>query len=764
MTSSSNKSIVLGPVVPPSAATFVDQLRSFLPPLATTRANSSGHHVHRSITHLTRDLTRDLSPSAISGESVSNGILRDASTRSAILASMSRQRSFSTATKKCYDEGMYMYKSDIIDVTSTSTEIESEIQQKYSLAQTFIRAGNYSDAIHFFEMALSKTHQQCVQNGPLIQHCIYHNIGYCYLCCNKNDVAMTYYQMSLQAAMHHEFDNPVYASTAQNAIAVLCLKADEERQQHQQQSPVSDRDTILMDQVMILQQCHDVYVRTFGSRSKEAATILYNIGRALVCVRQYDSASEAFKQCLQIRRHNLSNDTGNNNTNDDSVDNNLTDIAVCLFKLGQIDHRVGKYDAAMASYQQFICLLGKCTTQFSHHPDVVKAFLCMAEIHTSRGNIVEAIANYEHIIDHFRDSHSGNVAHNYVVTAHIRLGDIKAKKKEYHAALRHYIKSLEMEEDLFLIQPLTNPSIITISTMFKIADMQRKLKLYCSAVNMYLRLYDIHVATSFSSMEVGRILSFIGATLSDDQNYALALEFFFDVFKLQMINYSYQDTSDAASTLNSIGLIYFLLKEFTMAELCFTESLRMNINLFGYDHYENSILWYNIASCNNEQGRDEKAVSFYEAAIRIEALHCTLRSNDFVRSAAFDNNHRFGRQQRRSNNTRALQKLGSIYEKQAELQKAKDLYLQALNIELSIQSVHNSPTIARLLNVIGNIFLQEADITPMMECYITAARLLQRWQLTASSDREDTSDCALVITGYKYYYLSRMHPPAAATA
>ena len=241
MTSSSNKSIVLAPLVPPSAATFVDQLRSFLPPLATTRANSTGHHVHRSITHLTRDLTRDLSPSVISGESVCNGILRDASTRSAILASMSRQRSFSTATKKCdYDEGMYMYKSDIIDVTSTSKEIETEILQKYSLAQTCIRAGSYSDAIHFFEMALSMTHQQCVQNGPLIQHCIYHNIGYCYLCCNKNGVAMTYYQMSLQAAVRREFDNPVYASTAQNAIAALCLKADEERQQQQQKSPESD--------------------------------------------------------------------------------------------------------------------------------------------------------------------------------------------------------------------------------------------------------------------------------------------------------------------------------------------------------------------------------------------------------------------------------------------------------------------------------------------------------------------------------------------
>ena len=184
---------------------------------------------------------------------------------------------------------------------------------------------------------------------------------------------------------------------------------------------------------------------------------------------------------------------------------------------------------------------------------------------------------------------------------------------------------------------------------------------------------------------------------------------------------SYQDTVEAATTLNSIGLIYFLRQQHTSAELCFTESLRMNIKLFGYDHYDNSILWYNIASTNYEQGLHDKAISFYEAAIRIEALQSSAHPNGNTDTTI---------SQHRGNNTRSLQKLCSINEKQVELEKAKCSYLQALRIELSLQCQQN--------------------INDDMESVRTG--------------RNHTNDCALFIIGYKFYYLSRMHPPTAATA
>ena len=809
-----NESASSSAATPPT--TTIDRLSSLLPqPTSLTGTSRYANHTHRSINHLSKDLSESsLSMSSsdettVSGDIFSSGILtceiaigrRNPSVANCATTGSKDIHSRDDATHpscvECYDEGMYVYtsnvimtecKSNVTPVSSAATVVEADIQCNYAKAQSYIREKKYSDAITFFEITLSLLQQLTPQRGrdddtntivaPLTQHYIYHNIGYCYYCRHQNEMAMAYYQMSLQIAVLCSFDNLIHIATAQNAIAVLLLHKHE---QQQQPSPTSsgDDDTanIMNGQLYILNHCHDIYIQTFGAHTKQAATISFNVGRCLACVREYETAIQTFERCLHMRRH-LFND-GNTFT-DTENDINIMDIAICIYSIGQIHHKSGKHDIAMEWYQQFLRIIAS-NTQYSYHPNVAKTMMSMAEIYTTKGNCKDAIVHYEYIVEHgtffFGAMKDGSVIHTDVITAHAKLGNICVKKREYHTALNHYVKSFEMEQDLFRLEtsqrqyhhqePQCHSSTTMIVTLFKIAEVQRKLKLHCTAVQVYMRLYEIHASTHGPySLEVGRVLSYIGSTLYDDQKYTLALEFFFDAFKVQMMYHSYQDTVEAATTLNSIGLIYFLRQQHTSAELCFTESLRMNIKLFGYDHYDNSILWYNIASTNYEQGLHDKAISFYEAAIRIEALQSSAHPNGNTDTTI---------SQRRSNNTRSLQKLGSIYEKQAELEKAKCSYLQALRIELSLQCQQNIPVIARLLNVVGNIYLQAAEIKPMMECYTTAARLLQQYNLTSDSDcnndmesvrtgRNHTNDCALIITGYKFYYLSRMHPPTAATA
>ena len=813
---------ILNEVVVPRISTvnLVERLRT-LPPFPTTTPTTSGRHgncFHPSINHLSRGISEDtpiVFSSVHSRQFMSNSVTPANTTGIEISPSNSGQHddrlhgndSSGTGNEKYYNEGTYLYATDMmttmhntgIGLSISTTTIGSEISQSYATAQSHVRAGNFSDAIRYFEIALTLVQKEQIKNGtsanviPLMQHFIYHNMGHCYYCIGQNGIAMTFYQLSLQVAVDTKLDNYIYIAAAQNAIAALQLHEHEQEQYREQthQKSCGKIDVPIMTSIVsILQQCHEVYVTTFGLYSKEAATILYNIGRASASACQYESAKQSFEQCLQIRQNAFSM-----NINCDGYTNNtdLMDAAICIFKMGQIYHQTGKYNAAIESYQQFLHMLRSNNNMY--HQDVARTILYMADISTLKGRVNEAIANYEHIIEYrslyFGAVNDENVAHDILATAHTKLGDIRTKKREYGTALNHYLKSLGRKHDFLLMQPLHHhhqeqyqPSNYILVTMCKIADVQRKMKLHCSAIQIYMRLYDLQIVKHGPhSLEVGRILSQIGSTLYDDQKYSLAIEFFLDAFKVQMIYHSFQDTVEAATTLNSIGLIYFLRQQYSSAEFCFTESLRMNITVLGYDHYDNSILWYNIASTNYEQGLHDKAITFYEAAIRIESLQSSERAREVTDNAAMneaddmtvdDGQRRAISSKRRSNNTRSLQKLGSIYEKQAELQKAKESYLQALRIELSLQCQQNIPTIARLLNVIGNIFLQEANIKPMMECYTTAARLLQHHKLntdmscdgmdTVQTGRSNSNDCALIITGYKYYYLSRMHPPAAATA
>lgn len=151
---------------------------------------------------------------------------------------------------------MYVYTSNVImtecnsnvtPVSSAATVVEADIHCNYAKAQSYIREKKYSDAITFFEITLTLLQQLTPQRGrdddtntivaPLSQHYIYHNIGYCYYCRHQNEMAMVYYEMSLQIAVLCSFDNLIHIATAQNAIAVLLLHKHE--QQQQQPSPTS---------------------------------------------------------------------------------------------------------------------------------------------------------------------------------------------------------------------------------------------------------------------------------------------------------------------------------------------------------------------------------------------------------------------------------------------------------------------------------------------------------------------------------------------
>lgn len=70
---------------------------------------------------------------------------------------------------------------------------------------------------------------------------------------------------------------------------------------------------------------------------------------------------------------------------------------------------------------------------------------------------------------------------------------------------------------------------------------------------------------------------------------------------------------------------------------------------------------------------------------------------------------------------------------------ALEYFEEALKIERTKQN-ESLIAVAKLLNLVGNIHLQQARIGPMMECYSEASRIY----------RDQHSD-TLVIAGYNFY-------------
>ena len=124
------------------------------------------------------------------------------------------------------------------------------------------------------------------------------------------------------------------------------------------------------------------------------------------------------------------------------------------------------------------------------------------------------------------------------------------------------------------------------------------------------------------------------------QHYNDALESYQVALQIRRDMYQNNDTAhpDIASTLNSIGLIFYRQEMYTLAIQCFNECLTLRQKLFGANSREVSIAWYNLATVQLELGCDDIAVQCYKESIRIEKEVSSKRAETAVPEMALPKN------------------------------------------------------------------------------------------------------------------------------
>jgi hypothetical protein len=65
-------------------------------------------------------------------------------------------------------------------------------------------------------------------------------------------------------------------------------------------------------------------------------------------------------------------------------------------------------------------------------------------------------------------------------------------------------------------------------------------------------------------------------------------------------------------------------------------------------------------------------------------------------------------------------------------------------------------SLVRVLNLLGNLYLQLGKASEMMECYVEASRIYEGYR--------ESSGETLLIAGYNFYGLSKTNPPCAPIA
>jgi tetratricopeptide (TPR) repeat protein len=259
-----------------------------------------------------------------------------------------------------------------------------------------------------------------------------------------------------------------------------------------------------------------------------------------------------------------------------------------------------------------------------------------------------------------------------------------------------------------------------------LTQFQKERHEYAAALNEKQKTSDT------DAMTIASTLSSMGLIQYHLRQYEEAFHSYHEALRLLRKYFGTDDTPDIASTLNSIGLTLFKQNKIILAGACFIESLRIRTHLFGSDNKDVAILWYNIATICFEGGNDDLAIKMYKETLRVERASIGSYHHDVVLT---------------------LLHIGQALQRVGQLEDALSYFQEALEIERMLKG--DDVSIAKILNHIGNIQLQEGEVASMMKCFSEAERLLEK---------RGNSGEGLVIVGYNFYGISKTHPKSAPVA
>jgi len=605
-----------------------------------------------------------------------------------------------------YDEGMRVYDSPMaLNDTSNPNIISSTLY--YNIGQTYTRQKLYDDASTWFHRSLAACNHP-KDSSSLLALKTLHCLGYCNHRLGNDDKASMYYKRALLLVSEMDLGSSVHLAASLNCVGVLHFN-----------SQINNNTELAME--MFRESLNIYRSMTNMNRSNKVAiaTVLNNIGRVYYLQSKFQESLDVYEESLRSRREILGSDS--------------VDVAATVYNIGQTCHQIGRLDESLSYYKEFLRIASSVMPMDSGSKDMALVLKGIAEIYQEKSDLNMALFYFSRALE--LQKNFDNIYSTDVATTLNKLGNICYEMKNFTTAMSHYKKGLEIERKVL---PANHPH--TIITLVNIAHIHKQLGEHENALTAYMAACKMQM-TAFGreSLSVAETLSSIGLMQYHIRDYESSFESYQEALRIRRHCYGTDEHLDVASTLNSIGLVLFKQDFFDLAKKCFGESLRIRSKILGRDHRDVAILWYNIATIHFETGEDDIAVEMYKETLRVERKALGDDHPDVVLT---------------------LQHLGQVHQQMGQINEALRYFNEALNIELKLsrnrtQDSNKSGSMARLLNLLGNVYLQLGKTVDMMKCYAEASRIYEANQRPGET---------LVIAGYNFYGLSKTNPSCAAVA
>lgn len=466
--------------------------------------------------------------------------------------------------------------------------------------------------------------------------------------------------------------------------------------------------------LVLLHESLRIFQNITDRDDRAKAILLNNIGRACFMRSEYKLAFEAYNKALKIRRSLECSES--------------MDVAAVHYNLGQTLHKLSNRTNALNHYQHFLRVAE--TNIDSGTKEVAIVYKCIAEIYHEESDLQKSFEAYTKSLESIR---AAGGAENIEVAAILnKIGNLAYEMNRFEAALSFYNEGLEIESKH--LDP-NHPHLIITRT--NIAHVYKQSGANAKALAMYCNVYASQLPTyGENSLEVASTLTSMGLVQYHLGHLDDAFESYQESLRIRRNlppEEKRNNAADIASTMNSLGLVTFKQGMYKVSQEFFFHALRLRQEILGPDHHDVAILWYNLGTIYFEQGEDDEAVKFFKEALRVERI-------------SLGNHHK--------DTLMTLQHVSQVLQQVGRLEEAASMCSEALEIASSRQK-RDFASEAKLYNHLGNIYLQTGDVERMMDAYTQASRYYRKC---------GKSETDVIIAGYNYYGLAKLHPPSACTA
>jgi len=239
-----------------------------------------------------------------------------------------------------------------------------------------------------------------------------------------------------------------------------------------------------------------------------------------------------------------------------------------------------------------------------------------------------------------------------------------------------------------------------VKSMFEQSQQLFQEEKYVAAVEL---LDSIKPLLNKNSKDYAIVLNSIGLNYSDMQNYSNAEPNFLEALKV-LKKVSKKNYNEYATISNNLGLCYSEIGDYNNAEKYYLEAKTLWGKAYGKEHQNYGTSLNNLGLLYDKMGDNTKAEKYYLEALTIKKKNFGIEHSSYAVS---------------------LFNIGSFYNDMGDYAKAEKFYLEAKTIfEKTLGKEH--PYYAKSLNNLGDLYSTVADFVKAEEYYLEALSIRKK--------------------------------------